>query len=235
LTGVRFTLTDAPFAGHSGRGVMVALLDSGVFRDHPHVGGVRAGRSFLAGTDPDDFTDRVGHGTAVAAAIREKSPAVDLIAGRIFDRQLATSVEVLVRAIQWAADEGAHLINLSLGTTNPAHAERLMPVVAYAAIRGAVVISAREWNGAVWLPGCLSGVVGVVANDELDRDEIDVSPAVADLPFYEAAPFPRPIPNVPREQNLSGVSFAVANVTGFLARATEARGDAFSAANLLSS
>ena len=229
---MRLALTDAPFAGRTGQGVTVALLDSGVFADHPHVGGVRGGRSFLADTDPADFVDRVGHGTAVAAAIREKSPGVELIAARIFDRQLATSVDVLVQAIQWAADEGAQLINLSLGTTNPAHESKLAPAVAYAAERGALVVSAREWNGAMWLPGSLAGVVGVVADSELDRNEIDLSAQPGDLPAYTAAPFPRPIPNVPRERNLSGVSFAVANVTGFLARATEACGDPFRAARI---
>ena len=231
---MRFTLADAPFAGRTGRGVTVALLDSGVFADHPHVGGVRGGKSFVADTNVADFVDRVGHGTAVAAAIREKSPGVDLIAARIFDRQLATSVDVLVRAIQWAADEGAQLINLSLGTTNPAHAEKLAPAVAYAAERGAVVVSAREWNGTTWLPGSLAGVVGVMANLELDRDAIETAPSGHELPLYNAAPYPRPIPNVPRERNLSGVSFAVANVTGFLARATEATGDPFAAAKLSS-
>jgi subtilisin family serine protease len=229
---VRLTLGDAPYADRSGRGVVVALLDSGVFADHPHVAGVRGGRSFVAETDPDDFVDRVGHGTAVAAVVREKSPAVDLIAARIFDRQLATSVDVLVRAIQWAADEGAQLINLSLGTTNPAHEAKLAPAVAYAAERGGLVVSAREWNGATWLPGSLSGVVGVVADADLDRNEIDAVAREGELPHYTAAPFPRPIPNVPRERNLSGVSFAVANVTGFLARATEALGDPFLAARL---
>jgi subtilisin family serine protease len=226
------TLADAPFAGRTGRGVTVALLDSGVHGEHPHVGGVRGGTSFLAGSEPTDFVDRVGHGTAVAAAIREKSPAVDLIAARIFDRPLATSVDILVRAIRWAADEGAQLINLSLGTVNPAHAEKLAPAVTYAAERGAIVVSAREWNGAIWLPGSLTGVVGVVADAELDRDEIEVTMAQGQLPQFKAAPFPRPIPNVPRERNLSGVSFAVANVTGFLARATEACGDPFRAAML---
>ncbi|MGH7616493.1 MAG: S8 family serine peptidase [Gemmatimonadaceae bacterium] len=229
---MRFTLDDAPFAGRTGRGVTVALLDSGVYGDHPHVGGVRGGKSFLAESEPSDFADRVGHGTAVAAAIREKGPGVELIAARIFDRQLATSVDVLVRAIQWAADEGAQLINLSLGTTNPAHAEKLAPAVAYAAERGGLVVSAREWNGSAWLPGSLAGVLGVVADAELDRDAIEVTPAESGLPRYAAAPFPRPIPNVPRERNLSGVSFAVANVTGFLARATEACGDPFRAATI---
>jgi subtilisin family serine protease len=229
---VRFTLADEPFAGRTGRGVTVALLDSGVHGDHPHVRGVRGGASFLAGTAPDDFTDHVGHGTAVAAAIREKSPAVDLIAARIFDRQLATNIDVLVRSICWAADQGAQLINLSLGTTNAAHAEKLAPAVSYAAARGSIVVSAREWNGAVWLPGSLAGVVGVMADADLDRDEIDVTQTETGLPRFTAAPFPRPIPNVPRERNLSGVSFAVANVTGFLARATEARGNPFSAVQM---
>src|SRR5262249_32323819 len=229
---VRYTLGDAPFVGGTGRGVTVALLDSGVYADHPHVGGVRAGKSFLSGTDAADWVDRVGHGTAGAAAIREKSPAVDLIAARIFDRELATSVDVLVQAIRWAAEEGAQLINLSLGTVNPAHAEKLAPAVSYAAERGAIVVSAREWNGAAWLPGSLAGVVGVIADSELDRDEIDVTVGEGALPHFTAAPFPRPIPNVPRERNLSGVSFAVANVTGFLARATEACGDPFRAALL---
>jgi subtilisin family serine protease len=229
---VRFTLADEPFVGRAGRGVTVALLDSGVHADHPHVAGVRGGISFLPDTESGDFVDRVGHGTAVAAAIREKSPAVELIAARIFDRQLATNVDVLVQAIRWAADEGAQLINLSLGTTNPAHAEKLAPAVRYAAERGSIVISAREWNGAVWLPGSLPGVVGVVADAEMDRDEIEVGPNADGLPWYTAAPYPRPIPGVPREQNLSGVSFAVANVTGFLARAMEACGNPFTAVRL---
>src|SRR5262249_59904812 len=121
--------------------------------DHPQVGGARGGKSFLAGTDAADWVDRVGHGTAVAAAIREKSPAVSLIAARIFDRQLATSVDVLVRAIEWGADEGAQLINLSLGTVNPAHAERLAPAGSDAAWRGAVVGSGPAWEGPAGLPG----------------------------------------------------------------------------------
>jgi len=229
---VRFTLADEPFVGRTGRGVTVALLDSGVHGEHPHVGGVRGGTSFLVGTDADDFVDRVGHGTAVAAAIREKSPGVDLIAARIFDRQLATNVDILVRAIRWAADEGAQLINLSLGTANHAHAETLAPAVSYAAEKGSIVVSAREWNGAAWLPGSLPGVIGVVADADLDRDEIEVTATGNGLPRFKGAPFPRPIPNVPRERNLSGVSFAVANVTGFLARATEALGDPFRAAGL---
>jgi subtilisin family serine protease len=218
---VRFTLDEAPFADRTGQGVVVAVLDSGIHAAHPHVGGVQGGMSFVS-DDVNDYADRLGHGTAVAAAIREKSPGVDLLAVRIFERQLATDVNVLVRAITWAADAGAHLINLSLGTANPAHGERLAGAIQHAASRGSLVVSARESNGVDWLPGSLTGVVGVVADWACERDEIAVvSQSGNDLPIFRASPYPRSIPGVPRERNLSGTSFAVANVTGFLARMLE--------------
>jgi subtilisin family serine protease len=213
--------------------VIVAVLDSGVHAEHPHVGGVYHGMSFVPDDGANDFNDRIGHGTAVAAAIREKAPGVELIAAKIFHRQLSTNADVLVRSIEWAAEQGARLINLSLGTSNPMHAERLARAVAYAAERGALVVSAQRTTDLDWFPGSLSGVAGVSADDTIDRDAIDIEARDGDVPLFAASPYPRPIPNVPRERNLSGVSFAVANVTGFLARATEhAGGDAFSAAKV---
>ena len=209
----------------------VALLDSGVHGNHPHVGGVRGGASFLAGTDADDFVDRVGHGTAVAAAIREKSPAVDLIAARIFDRQLATNVDVLVRAIRWAADEGAQLINLSLGTTNPAHAEKLAPAISYAAERARS--SSRRGSGTAQR-GCRESRRcrrrggGCRPGSRRDRRDVDRR---GTYHFESGAVSPADSQRAART-DLSGVSFAVANVTGFLARATEALGDPFRAAGL---
>jgi subtilisin family serine protease len=227
---VRLTLADSPFADRTGRGVVVAVLDSGVHADHPHVGGIRGGMSFVPDDGANDVLDRIGHGTAVAAAIREKAPGVELIAAKIFHRQLATKADVLVRSIEWAADEGAQLINLSLGTANPMHAERLARAVAYAAERGALVVSARRTHDIDFFPGALAGVAGVTRDEALDRDAIDVERRDGDVPIFSASPYPRSIPNVPRERNLSGVSFAVANVTGFLARAIEhAGGELFSA------
>jgi Subtilisin-like serine proteases len=216
---VRFTLDDPPFAGQSGRHVIVAVLDSGVHAEHPHVGGIIDGVSFAG--EASDFVDRIGHGTAVAAAIREKAPSADLIAVKIFHQRLATNAEVLSRAIEWAADRGAHLVNLSLGTANAAHAERLSAAVDYATARGSLVISALEANGTPLFPGSLDGVAGVVADWSCERDSLDVTPRVGGVSRFSASAYPRPIPGVPKEKNLAGVSFAVANVAGFLARAIE--------------
>lgn len=168
---------------------------------------------------PDgDTVDRLGHGTAVAAAIRDIAPGTALIVGKIFDRTLATNAHVLAHGIAWATSRGARLINLSLGTANRAHEDALSESVARAAAAGALVVSAREADGVAWLPGSLPGVVSVVADAHLERDEL-----VVGATGFSAAPFPRPIPGVPPERNLRGVSFAVANVSGFLARYLEAR------------
>jgi subtilisin family serine protease len=216
---VRFRLDDPPFVGRTGQDVIVAVLDSGIHAGHPHVGRVLGGISFAGETD--DTVDRIGHGTAVAAAIREKAPGADLLAVKIFHQHLATNAEVLARAIEWAADQGARLINLSLGTANAAHAERLLAAVDYAVERGSLIVSALEANGTPLFPGSLAGVAGVVADWSCERDSLDVALRAVEVSRFRASAYPRPIPDVPKERNLAGVSFAVANVTGFLARAIE--------------
>ena len=170
---------------------------------------------------PDgDVVDRLGHGTAVAAAIRDIAPGTTLVVGKIFDRSLSTNADALARGIDWAVERHARIINLSLGTANPMHAATLGESVARAVAAGAIVVSASESGGVVWLPGSIEGVASVAADSSLERGELEI-----DEQGFVAAPYPRPIPGVSRERNLSGVSFAVANVSGFLARLLEGRED----------
>lgn len=224
MRSARFTLDGPLFRGLTGKGVVVAVVDSGVHPSNPHVSGtsvvgVRIGGS---GETDNDFLDRIGHGTAVAAAILEKSPAIELLAVRVFGRTLATSAEVLARGIAWAADNGADLINLSLGTSNPRHAEVLGAAVDDALARRAIVVSALESGGVTWLPGSLPNVAAVTLDPTCGRGELSVRFAGTEArAAFGASGYPRPIPGVPPERNLSGVSFAVANVTGFLARFLE--------------
>lgn len=221
MTARRFTLDDPPFAGLTGKGVRVAVIDSGVHPANPHIAGasISGVRIAAEGLVDPDFIDRIGHGTAVAAAILEKAPDIDLVAVRVFDHTLATSAEVLAHAITWAAANGARLINMSLGTSNPKRAQILGAAVNEATASGAIVVSARELDGVAWLPGSLPNVAGVVLDRSFDRNELAVSlDAEGQTATFTASGFPRPIPGVPVERNLSGISFAVANVTGFLAR-----------------
>jgi subtilisin family serine protease len=220
VNALRLRLDHQLLAAKTGRGVRVAVIDSGVASGHPHVGIVTEGIAITADGESPDFSDRLGHGTAVTAAIREKAPAAGIVAVKVFDRTLATSAEVLARAIVRAAGHGVSLINLSLGTTNPARESVLRSAVERAAALGALIVAARAQDGAPSFPGSFPDVIGVAVGWELDRDEVEVD--ATDGPVtLRASGYPRPIPGVPRERNLSGISFAVANVTGLLARTLE--------------
>lgn len=211
----------------------IAVIDSGVNVPHPHLPGVAGGIGFdLRGNEIDDFVDRLGHGTAAAAAIHEKAPAAELWAVKVFDRELATTVAVLARAIDWASERGMRLVNLSLGTPNEFRIPELEPAIERAVHRGSIVVSVHELDGVLWYPGSLPGVVGVVMDRAQPRENVSLVERDGRR-VVRASPYPRPIPGVPVERNLNGISFAVANATGVLARALMARPDATSAEDAL--
>ncbi len=160
----------------------IAIVDSGIHADHPHVGGIAGGVSLVGG----DFSDRLGHGTAVAGAIREKAPLAQLYAVKIFDQRLSTKFDVLLRALEWCVANDMDVINLSVGTSKPL--PEIEPVIVSPLI--------------------------VQPDPSCPRDRY----FYRDGMFY-TSPYPRPIPGVPVERNLQGASFAVANMTGFVARA----------------
>jgi hypothetical protein len=184
--------------------VRVAVVDSGIAPGHPHVGSVGGGVCLICEADrTGEYRDRHGHGTAVAAVIRQK----------------AEDAELLARAIRWAADHRAHVINLSLGTPNERHREGLSSAMQHATRCGALVVGALESDGQLLFPGSLPGAVAVRLDPECPRDELIVEDAATLR--VRASGYPRPIPGVPPERNLFGISFAVANTTGFLARLLE--------------
>jgi len=209
-----------PLAGLTGRGVRIAIVDSGVNPDHPHVGGVAGGVALCAG-GADHYLDHLGHGTAVASAIRERAPEASLFAVKVFDRALATRIDRLVRALEWSIAERMDIINLSLGTGHPAHRGRLEALVEQAVNAGIAVVAARGNSAAESLPGALPGVIGVGLDWDCPRESYRCLPSGPRLLFV-ASGYPRAIPGVPPSHNLMGISFAVANMSGFVARARQA-------------
>ena len=177
----------------------IAIIDSGIHPGHPHVGPV-AGTVHFAG---NDALDRLGHGTAVAGAIREKAADAELYAVKVFDRRLSAEIGTLLQALEWCRDQAMDIVNLSLGTTNPEHRRPMEEVLR----ENGVVVSA-----AGFLPGMLPGVIAVEADESCPRECFRYRDGV-----FLASPYPRPIPGIPPERNLNGVSFAVANMTGLVA------------------
>jgi len=196
--------------------VRVAILDSGINPDHPHVGRVMGGIFFHTKGESPDFVDRLGHGTAVAGVIREKTPAAELYAVRIFDSRLAANIETLMRGLDWCLVHGIHVVNLSVGTANEQHRPRFEDFLHRARSQEVFVVSAANM-----LPGMLEGAIGVDSDPECDRDTCKFRDGI-----FLASPYPRSIPGVPKEYNLHGISFAIANCSGLLARAMESYGPA---------
>ena len=196
----------------------IAVIDSGVHAAHPHVNGVAGGVGIDDhGLAHDDFVDRLGHGTAVTAVIREKAPGAEVLAIKVFDRELSASGQALVAGCRWALQQNARLINLSLGTLNREHEEALAQVIADARELGAILIAAGPEPGKHWLPGSLDGTWKVSLDWTLSRDRCRPTIAPDGGVTIAASGYPRPIPGVPPERNLKGLSFAVANATGLLA------------------
>lgn len=185
----------------------IAVIDSGVHAGHPHINGIAGGVAMVG----DDLIDRIGHGTAVAAAIREKAPEAELYAVKVFDAKLACRIDALIQAIDWCAGNKIDIANLSLGTQNEAHAEPLREAVERARAAGTMIVAAWQW----W-PGRLDQAIAVDLDWSCPRDQYRTR-VENGRTIIMASGYPRPIPGVAPDRNLSGISFAVANVTGLLA------------------
>ena len=215
--------------GNRAIGLVIAILDTGINPSHrqvgPVAGGVRIawldGRVRLTGNRRADWTDEIGHGTAVAATVCDGlSPeAFTLLSVRVFGRRADAPPQCLAAGIRWAVENQAAIVNLSAGVpagTDPEGEAVLREAWIEAGEAGVTLVAPRSGRGSLLIPGSLAsvrGAVGVEAEPRLGYGELARRGKV-----LIASPWARPLPPLPREKNLSGVSFAVAAVTNRVAR-----------------
>jgi len=165
--------------------VRVAVIDSGVDLGHPDLEPrIALAKSFVGGSAQDTR----GHGTIVAGVIAAEldnatgiaglAPSAELLVAKVVSNAGTVAVEAEAKAIRWAVDHGARVVNISLGgLRDPRNARRDTysrleeAAIAYAVRRGAVVVAAvgnadqapREpWEFASY-PAALPHVLGVSA------------------------------------------------------------------------
>ena len=163
----------------SGRGVRVAVIDSGIEADHPAVGGVQ--QAIEVQRDPDDdqgalfiegpHDDLYGHGTACAAIIRSLAPEVELISVRVLGSNLKGSAFNFSYGLEWCLDHDVDVVNLSLSTGNEDYAEVFWELLDRATFEGVLLVSALNNEPKRSIPSEFAGVFGVACAPVADREQ----------------------------------------------------------------
>jgi thermitase len=158
--------------------VKIAIVDTGVQYDHPDLSGkVTLGYDFV--DNDNDPYDQNGHGThcaGIAAAVTNNSrgiagmaPNASILAVRVLDANGSGTLDDVASGIQYAADQGAKVISLSLGSS--AGSTTLKNAVDYAWNHGAVVVAAAGNNSssAPSYPAYYSNAIAVASTDSSDN------------------------------------------------------------------
>ena len=227
--------TNAPTvwkSGLTGKGVKVAVIDTGVNTTHPDLE-IQKGISVVSYTT--SFEDDNGHGTNVAGILAAKdndigiigmAPDVELYVVKAFDSNGDGYHSHLIKGIEWAVNEGVDIINLSVGSK--AYSIGLLAATNDAYKKGVIIVAAAGNGGnaegqgnKVEFPAAFESTIAVAAIDKNDRrasfsatgPQVEVAaPGVRILTTSIGGGY---------EYN-SGTSMAVPHVSGHLALLKEA-------------
>ncbi|HEU5205495.1 MAG TPA: S8 family serine peptidase [Candidatus Limnocylindrales bacterium] len=208
----------AAFGDSDGSGVRVAIIDSGVERDHPAIGD-RLVSSMLVEVDDEDATvtddataaDVVGHGTACAGIVHAIAPGAELVSVRVLGPNNRAKGIAFAAAIDWVVEQGIGVANLSLSSRSEALAALFHELADRAYFANTLLVCAANNVPGPSFPSLFASVISVAAHDVAD-------PAVW---FYNPSP--------PVEFGAYGVDVDVAWRGGGRIRAT---GNSFAAPHL---
>ncbi|MGW1427140.1 S8 family peptidase [Streptomyces sp. NPDC002431] len=169
-------------SGYTGKGVKIAVLDTGVDATHPDLQGrILDSKNFTASPDTKD---RVGHGThvsSIAAGSGAKSggkfkgvaPDAELLEGKVLDDDGFGDDSGILAGMEWAVAQGADIINLSLGGQDTPEVDPLEAAVDKLSADKGVLFAIAAGNegdeaGTVGSPGSADSALTVGAVDDKD-------------------------------------------------------------------
>jgi subtilisin len=217
--------------GHgSGRGVKIAVLDSGIERSHPALATASLADDLAILDDgvslktaPGEGFDVFGHGTAVAGIIHRIAPEAEIGSIRVLGENLRSRTAIIREGARVAIERRYHILNCSFGCGVPEHVLHYKSWIDEAYVRNIHVVAAcnnldstrPEW------PGHFSSVITV--NMALVPQQKEEDCAL----FYQAGQLVEFIApgielSVPwkdgQMKKVTGSSFAAAQVSGLIAR-----------------
>jgi len=232
--GVNRIDADLAWANGKGAGVKVAVIDTGIDKDHPDlVANLKGGANFTFArgvVDPNRWGDDNGHGTHVAgiiAAIDNEigvigvAPEAYLYGVKVLDKRGSGYLSDVISGIEWAINNGMQVINMSLGTASDIQA--LHDAVDAAANAGIIVVAAAGNSGdgnlstnEVVYPAKYTSVIAVAATAS-DDSVPTWSSSGAEVELAAPGVSIRSTWNDNLYKTISGTSMATPHVTGAVA------------------
>lgn len=220
--------------GYTGKGVNIAIIDTGCDKTHPNLSGrIIGGRNFTSddNSNPDIYNDYQGHGTHVAGTIGASrsstgvvgvAPESNLLILKALDKTGGGKLEWTINAINYAVDQKVDIISMSLGT--PQDIPQLKEAIVRATKSNILVVCAAGNEGdnanpntdELSYPAAYNEVISVGAIDQNksaakftnSNKEVDVvAPGVNIKSTYPGGKY----------ASLSGTSMATPHVSGALA------------------
>ncbi len=168
-------------AGYDGKGVKIAVLDTGVDATHPDLKEQVVGAKNF--TPSPDSKDRYGHGTHVAsvaagtgaknAAYKGVAPGAKILNGKVLGDDGRGSDSEIIAGIDWAVAQGADVVNMSLGGGDTPGVDPMEAAINKVSAEKGVLFAVAAGNagdpGSVNSPGSAEAALTVGAVDDNDK------------------------------------------------------------------
>lgn len=226
-----FVNLDADWRSATGKGVRVAIVDSGIDSTHPElkgrvIGAVEARlENHRVLFDPSVSGDSAGHGTACAGIIAKIAPDCKLFSIKVLGAAGLGDGQAFLAGLEFAIKERFKVINLSLGTTKPQFFNPLHDLLDRAYQAGCIVVAAANNLPHPSFPSVFSSsLISVIKNTESD-------PMNFGFHFGQVIELTAPGVNVRTPwldngyRTLTGNSFACPHIVGVIARLLEKHPD----------